>query len=350
MACKDCFNGCGDELTSDRCVKYTGPDVPALDICTGDSLSVVEDKLLTAVSEMTTGDGIKLSGITGCSSVTSLFDDDKTLESIVQALVTVLCAVKASVTSIQNSSKPHVFDKKCLSGITGSSSRDAVIQAAINKICSIDTSVTNILNDYVKSSDLEDLISDYLESINTTNVTQNYLKFVPYVAYEYYGPLTNFDGSGKGLASFGFDKVYICNGANGTPDKRGRTAVGAVAGVPGPALDADVDPVLPANVGTNYALNQKFGKSNIILTVPQLPAHSHTITDPGHDHDYYTILNQGGGVGDGLANSHSHGNEDIPNKTTTKEVTNITINAAGSSQPHSNVQPSIAANFIMYIP
>ncbi|BCU97892.1 MAG: hypothetical protein CM15mV19_1420 [uncultured marine virus] len=44
--CSNCYNGC-TEITSDKCVKYTGVDVPILGIKNGDSLSYVEQALIT---------------------------------------------------------------------------------------------------------------------------------------------------------------------------------------------------------------------------------------------------------------------------------------------------------------
>jgi hypothetical protein len=44
MSCTNCFNGCS-EITSDKCVKYTGADIPALGIQNGDTLEFVEQTL-----------------------------------------------------------------------------------------------------------------------------------------------------------------------------------------------------------------------------------------------------------------------------------------------------------------
>ena len=43
MSCSNCFNGCA-EITSDKCVKYTGADIPALGISYGDTLLHVEEQ------------------------------------------------------------------------------------------------------------------------------------------------------------------------------------------------------------------------------------------------------------------------------------------------------------------
>jgi hypothetical protein len=45
MPCSNCYNGC-TEIVSDKCVKYTGLDVPALGIQNGDSLNFIEASLI----------------------------------------------------------------------------------------------------------------------------------------------------------------------------------------------------------------------------------------------------------------------------------------------------------------
>ena len=116
---------------------------------------------------------------------------------------------------------------------------------------------------------------------------------VPYVAYEYYGPLTNFDGSGIGIPANGFFKVYLCNGLNGTPDKRGRVAVGAIQNVPGGPLDAAVN---PSNAGNpNYALYTTAGANTVTLITSQIPV-SLTFSSCCiyssilHDHSHFVML------------------------------------------------------------
>ena len=56
--CSNCYNGC-TEITSDKCVKYTGVDVPILGIKTGDSLSFVEQALITFLGSTLDGTGIQ---------------------------------------------------------------------------------------------------------------------------------------------------------------------------------------------------------------------------------------------------------------------------------------------------
>ncbi|MEI6186995.1 MAG: hypothetical protein WCP46_00640 [Alphaproteobacteria bacterium] len=344
MPCTDCFNGCA-EVISDKCVKYTGADNPALPICQGDSLYQLEQVIITKLLAAANGTGIVLDTPLSCTFLTTLLNGaDKTLATLLDVYQQAICSLKSDVTSLQAVVGTSTsFNTSCLTGLPASPTRDQIIQALLTKVCTMDTRLTAIEVDYVKASQLNSLISSYISG-NVSSVQQN-TKMVPYVALPYFGPLSNFDNSGKGLSSTGFDKVYICNGSNGTPDLRGRTIVGAIQGVPGGALDSAVDPALPANAGNNYVLNQKFGASSIVLTSSQMPAHTHSITDPGHTHD---VVGLEKGAGDGSNVVGAEPGTKV--KTTNSSITNISIGSAGSSQAHDNRQPSLAGYFIMYLP
>jgi len=233
-----------------------------------------------------------------------------------------------------------------------------IVQAVINKLCTtvadLDALELDVNTNYVKLADLDALIAAYIASSSGGVSNQQYLKMVPYVAYEYYGPLSNFDGSGIGIPDNGFYKVYLCNGLNGTPDKRGRVAVGAIQNVPGGPLDAAVN---PANVGNpNYALYNTSGANTVTLITSQLPAHSHaaitnttaSISPNPHSHTVAGVIGSGGS-----GNSARRGD---PATLTTSSVdltvsvnTSVTIESTGSGAAHPNIQPVIAAYYIMYI-
>ena len=57
--CSNCYNGC-TQIVSDKCVMYTGVDVPVLGIVKGDSLSFVEQALITFLTSVIDGSGIKI--------------------------------------------------------------------------------------------------------------------------------------------------------------------------------------------------------------------------------------------------------------------------------------------------
>jgi microcystin-dependent protein len=360
MSCQDCFNGCG-EIFSDNCIKYTERDVPLLGLKTGDPLNKFEAAVVDKLEEFAEGQGIDLSTLDlTCPYMEELFDccKDKNLINILQVLIQSNCTLKGMIELIEEKvGQSYSFNTACLEGLPQNPTAGDVLQAAIVKLCTLSTQYTTISSDYVKASDLNTLIAQYLTSTSGIATQQN-TKMIPHVAYEYYGPLSNFDSSGRGISSVGFDKVYFCNGNNGTPDKRGRVAVGAIQGVPGGALDSEVDPTIAANAGTNYSLGQKFGKSFVTLNVTQIPSHQHLLNDPGHKHS--TAKFYGRNINYGNENStkvlqEGQGNNSVliqpaTDNNSTTSTTGITIQAAGGGLSHENRQPSIAANFIMYLP
>lgn len=367
MSCENCYNGCGT-VTSDECVKYTGETVESLGITNGDPLAKVEEIILAKLQEYAQGEGITLDcvdlkcdfieGLLGCCK-------DKSLCNIIQALVDASCSLKDSVEALSGQvASPYVFTLLCLAGdLPANPTRDQIIQAIINKLCAVSTKVDVIYGDYVKASQLNTLIANYLSGVGAS--AQQYTKMVPYVAYEYYGPLSNFDGAGKGLSAFGFDKVYLCVGQTVSgyvlPDKRGRVAVGVPSMPGGPALDSAVDYALPQNAGTNYTLKQKFGQYFYALTVNQLAAHSHIATAVTNPHTH-NILGITGGDDNNNNNIYRFAGGDknqgesgfyFTNTTACQPadaISSVSIASTGNSEQHENRQPSVAAYYIMYIP
>lgn len=339
MPCTDCFRNC-DPIISDRCVQYTGPTIACLDICAGDTLYMVEAQIAEKLCAAMDGTGIDLSDVDiTCEFLTDILgDEDPTLFNLMQMLVTASCTLKELIDLINDQiNAPFVFDTACLTGTL--TTRDEIIQAVITKLCSIDARLTLVESDYVKASDLCTLV----QACITTPSSQYNLRMVPYVVYPYVGPLYNFDNTGAGISALNFDKVYLCNGLNNTQDWRGRSAIGAINNVPGGAFDPQIDPSISGNV--NYTLNQKVGTPNVTLSLTQIPAHTHAVNDPGHRHSS-AFSQQMRPCGSACTPNIEPGS----GINTSVATTGITIGSAGSSQPHTNLQPSIAVYYIIYIP
>ncbi len=374
MACNNCYNGCV-ETTSDKCVRYTGENVEALSIANGDNLYTVEQALINAVVSFLDGTGIDITidPAAYCALVTSYLPECKpicappTAVELFEALVKAACDLQVQIEDVAAdiATLNADYDVDCLSGVTSSSDTHAVLQAAITKICELGVDLSALALDvdtnYVKIADLNTLIQDYLDSISVS--TKYYNKMVPYTVVEYYGPLTgNFDATGAGLGDW--EKIYLCNGLNGTPDKRGRVGVGAIVGVGGGALNPSVDPSTPGN--PNYSLLQISGANTITLNSTQIPAHTHTatasITDPGHRHDIWGITggdNQdnsntvrfAGGDKDQGETAFYFTNTQACQTSTTGISASISVNAStGGGAGHANIQPVLACYYIMYIP
>ena len=377
MSCESCYNGCV-ETVSDQCVRYTGLDSIPLDIQSGDNLQVVLDNIINSLVPLLTGEGdsivilqnIRCAILNGYLPTPSEADT-WTSAQLFNALVKVVCDLQAQIDAIDAEiailNADYTID--CLTGVTASSDTHAIVQAIITRLCDTIADLAalelDVATNYVKLSDLDALIAAYIASSSGGSSIQQYLKMVPFVAYEYYGPLTNFDGSGVGIPNLGFYKVYLCNGLNATPDKRGRVAVGAIANVPpiNIGLDAAVDPNFVGN--PNYALFTTAGANTVTLITSQMPSHSHTgigtttvtLNDPGHFHFV-------GNTPEGWDSSGSIGivNRTPKNVQTTTSTTGITVTSnnpgnvaigidnTGGGGSHANIQPVIAAYYIMYIP
>lgn len=381
MSCTNCDNGCV-QIVSDKCVKYTGVDIPTLGISTGDSLCSVEQALADFLITALDGTGIKptLDPAILCDMISYYLPADPSIVDIVSALIKAACdlqdQVNAVVQDIATLNAAYTLD--CLPPETDAEDTHAVVQAVITKLCALDTVVADLLLalplTYVAQADLDQLIQDYLDSLNPTGLQAT--KMVPWVAYEYYGPTTGFDTSGAGIEGTQWEHVYMCNGANGTPDKRGRVAVGATNTPGNGAMDAAVNPTNPLNpayycnpVAPN--LSTKIGTNTITLAEAQIPSHTHTpnvvLANPTHTH--YTVLNGIPAVGltnlvpikyDQSDNSQQDytlkGVEGTANIGLTSPTSaNVSVSSqsnslTGGGLQHNNYQPAIACYYIMYIP
>jgi len=380
MSCSNCSNGCTD-IISDQCVKYTGIDIPVLGIENGDSLSYIEQALIEFLTSTLDGTGIvlDLGPDTLCDLVRSYLPDcgELTLVDITKALVKSTCDLQSQidliVTKLESLDSPYTVG--CLEGVDSTSTTHNIVQAIITKLCTTDqavTTITNSLNLYVLESTLDQQIADYLSSISYGTGIKS--KMVPWVAVEYYGSIAGkFDSSGKGIAGTDWDSIYLCNGNNGTPDKRGRVAVGAIQNMGTNALNAAVDPANAPN--PNYAAWDVTGNNSITLGISQIPSHTHSATSTATQfaHSHYVFNNDTSGTSPLTTNYATRKNYsgdttgyEITGSTTTPTVgkttestpiiTVTTANAStggnslGGTDYHLNIQPVIACYYIMYIP
>jgi microcystin-dependent protein len=349
---------------SDECVRYTGLDIPALGISTGDSLKMVEAAITSYLVPLLTGTGDAIGLDISCRIVDEYLPDHTTnTQELFKAVVSAICSLQLQVFNIEDilAALNSDYVIGCLNGVTASSDTHAIVQAIITKLCTVETDLAALALDvdtnYVKLADLNALIAAYISG--TGGSVQNYTKMVPYTAVEYYGTLSNFDGTGAGISALGWDRIYLCNGLNGTPDKRGRVAVGAILDVPGGPLNAAVDPIYTGN--PLYEIYDVLGANTIALAESNLPSHTHiatssassTVNDPGHIH-YAGRENDFGGASGSIGLS-----KNTPqNHATSSAVTGITVNTTvsvanayvGSNVAHANIQPVLACYYIMYIP
>ncbi len=107
------------------------------------------------------------------------------------------------------------------------------------------------------------------------------------------------------------------------PDLRSRVPVGAGHG-----------PGLPS-----YSLNDQFGEIEHVLTIGEMPSHSHT--DLGHTHGESAAAPNATTIGPGLPEPTA-----VPAPSVTGSGS-ANLTSTGDGDAHNNVQPSIAINYVI---
>lgn len=354
MPCDNCFNGCV-ETTSDKCVKYTGIDYPELGIHNGDSLSTIESTLIDNLLKVIDGTGIEftISAATICPLVQSFLPTSGNINLVdyITVLIKCVCSLQDQVTI--TSDKLDIIEGdyviSCLTGVTADSGTHDIVQAVIDKLCitsaSLVTLTADLQTNYVKISELDTYIADYLSSTSTSTAIRN--RMVPYAVVEYYGSLSNFNASGQGIGDW--EQIYLCNGQNNTPDKRGRSPIGVVTGMGGGAYDPQVDPANPTN--PNYSILSKGGTNRVTLTVNQIPNHTHAASSEisgAHTHTFTGYIEKNSNDGNGGEAAGFFGT--VTTSSSGAHNHNITVAPTGAGESHANVHPVIACYYIMYIP
>jgi microcystin-dependent protein len=357
-------SGACANIISSNCVRYEGPPVPLLKICTGDTITETQQAIIEKLIDLTNGVGINLEAVTlkNCQFLLSKFPaGNKTLQSLFQLLIDSSCLLKSEIDDLRkliaDSGDNISFDLKCIVLPSGKPDSTKVIQALINTLCLLSQKVTDIIQNAGNTTIISATINQALAGLISTpgnnglkkttaasgRVSYSITAVVPPGAMlPYSGSLSHFDGSGKGLPGTVMEGWYLCNGNNGTFDMRGFIPVGIIQGAGGQALDATVDPVSNSDVTMNYVMGQSGGKARVALDITQMPSHSHPLNDPGHAHEY-NYPNQDSFSGKKF-DASTHNNPS--SRGTSLAYTGITIGAAGGGFPHENRMPYKACAFI----
>ena len=374
--CSNCYNGC-TEIVSDRCVKYTGPNITALGITNGDTLAAVEKAITDYLVPVLSGVGVIpiISNSIICETVSKYLPDCSvctgfTLNQILTATIRAICDLQEQIELIEtelveiNDRIDEIespYTTECLTGVNSSSNTHDVLQAVISKLCDVALDLSTY---YVRTDEIDGYIEAYIEQNNNFSLYKN--RMVPYTAVPYYGTLSNFDGTGAGSGVW--VDVYLCNGQNFTPDLRGRTLVGSTSMLGNAITDPAVQPGINGNPAYTFTgtipplVPSETGVNEITLGLTQMPNHTHaiinevTINDPGHFHGIP-------GAGSGQGGLNEYNNFTLPNLSTTTNLTGLKGTGAGQNVfvsstaapmgqglPHSNIQPSATCYYIMYIP
>ena len=297
--CSNCYNGC-TEITSDKCVKYTGVDVPILGIKNGDSLSYVEQALITFLGSALDGTGIQpvVAPSDICPVVQANLDDCSplSLNNYLTGIIKTICDLQTEIDNLQNGGSSTPYSVGCVSGVSDNTSTQDVLQQTIIKLCdveqSLNTFITDVTTNYVQIVDIDTYIENYLNNNPQQQLISN--RMVPFAVVAYYGSLNPFDVSGAGLGTW--DRIFLCNGQNGTPDLRGRAVIGAT-NMGGGQMNPAVDPAISGN--PSYDVGVSTGSNQVNLNASQIPSHTHvatatsTITPNPHNHYMVSMSDEG---------------------------------------------------------
>jgi microcystin-dependent protein len=380
MSCTNCFNGCAETI-SDQCVKYTGIDVPALGISTGDSLLSVENAITNFLVPAINGTGIKpiIDANIICDIVKSYLPPCTTcvgftLNEVLTAIIKTVCDLQVQITTNTNAIATLNADYTigCLSGVSASSDTHDIVQATINNLCSLNTAFStlvaqlNLIN--VTSLNIDTYIANYLASQPSSNSAS--AKMIPFCPIPYYGVLSGYPTAADSLSLTGsgtgyWNRIFLCNGLNNTPDLRGRVIVGTTT-MGNNAFPPQTDPCGSCTDCSNptYDVGTVAGANCVTLFINEIPSHTHlntletivTVVDPEHSHTTAfgspSDANNSGSsntwVQTGTGNIYPTTSN--PTGITVDVVTNITNAAIGGGDAHPNIQPVIALHYIMYIP
>ena len=256
--CSNCYSNCA-EIISDKCVKYTGLEIPALEIENGDSINFVISKMAQFFSQVLDGSAIQyeIAPENLCTILSSKFEDCEVITQvkISNVFAATICELDARVTALEDAQTllNSNYTPRCITGINGTEGTKPILQATIDYLCVLSTAFDalklDVETNYVLISDLDTYIANYLAQIGDDEDPLLQLKpkdkMVPFSVVEYYGPLNVFDATGAGTGEW--EQVYLCNGNNGTPDKRGRLAVGTTQEMGGGLYPPATDPSITGN-------------------------------------------------------------------------------------------------------
>ncbi len=97
-------------------------------------------------------------------------------------------------------------------------------------------------------------------------------------------------------------------------------------------------------VGNTYALGMQAGAENVTLTLSQAPAHTHALNAVGSGQSFASPSNALPGVSTSSQAGTLQYGAGAGQPTT---LSPATIGTNGGSQPHSNIQPYLALNYII---
>lgn len=360
MSCDNDFSKCLDTYSS-NCIIWEGPDIPCLGITSKQSLTAVETAIANEVC-IILGD-IDVSTVTLTAELIGLLgSNNQSISNLFQILIDYGVTLRDIIDDIKTefeASKSLTLDFKCITP-PATINIQSSIQSLITSYCTLKQTVDNLPGAVTAgiTNTVTQVLGNVLTAIQPNRVVKTgqgssfkvaFRGFVPYyTALAYYGTLTDFDSTGKGITNSPMDGWYICNGNNGTPDLRGRSLVGATLEVGGGVLHPDVNPTQNGGLGA-YQRWGTGGAIRVKLNESQMPSHIHDVYDAGHQHtvqDTYADPIAGGGISGGWASGHTKKYRyELP--TTSVGYANIKQNSKGGNDFHENRMPYNVTVWIM---
>lgn len=238
LHCKESFIA---KATSNE-ISWQGDPVSELDICIGDSLTYVGNIILSKIKDLLKGRGIVLEDLTlsDCTYIEDILDtDEKNLLNVLSAYKTAICNLKTDSDNLTE--KVNEFtnvagytlacldpNDPCGDPLTFKS----LIQAVITKLCALNTQFESIAETILDA--IEEGAGNFLAGGAVTSCGGNgysvsgtgastVIKFQalvpPYCPILFTGSTSgNFDSNGIGLPNTAYCGWYVCNGNNGTPN------------------------------------------------------------------------------------------------------------------------------------
>lgn len=365
------------QTTPDTSVIYTGPAIPSLGICTGDTLNEVEAVVLQKLVDYSTGVGIHIPDIdlTACSLfsqfVTCCSDTCSDLNCLMHVIFDSLCILDNRLKVVEdyiNDLKAGPYNTACLTGLSANPTLKEIIQKLLIDYCALKAQVASIQNQLTTlTTGLPTTIGNFLanalqscqgsggmtKSGTGASFTASFKGFVPVGGIIPYGGPTAglFDTTGLGLANTPVCGWALANGNNGTTNMVEQVPVGAGTGVMGGTTPSNAS-------GSNYTLFQKFGEAFHTLSGAEIPgvSFSGSTSSSTGSVQYFQVSrkhaqtgdNTMGYMGDGPGTSTAAG---IPNGTLNFTIPGQSFSGStgGGGGKHENRQPSTALLFIQRI-
>ncbi len=243
MPCNNCrdfnANSCTDIVPS-NCIPWQGDAFEDLDICLNDSLTYIGNIILTKITDLLKGRGIVLEDLIldDCEFIDDLLDtDEKNLLNVLRVYKEAICELKTA--SDLNAANLLAFTDTTLYTLGCLPAQDpcgdpydfkSLIQAIITKLCALNTEFESIATTILDA--IEEGVGNFLPTAivscggngivysgtGATAVVTFQALVPPYSPILYTGTLSYFDGAGIGLPNTPMCGWYLCNGSNGTPN------------------------------------------------------------------------------------------------------------------------------------